>query len=264
MKKIAAAAVAAALTTVLTACGPGDAPNSGGAPSSVGAAGSSVPSVGGTAPSTGSTAPSTALTSPQADPNAAFTPSSIRLEGPNYAIDVPQVNGGNPGVRAEFNDGMGALAGEWIAQLVPGTSITGGESAVVHIGTHVLSGELVVIVYAQGAAHPNNFYGTHVTNVDTGQPITLTTLFTDTRTGLEALSAQAALLVPKTRAGADYRKEAIAPEERNYENWLATPAGMRIVLGEIGPHALGKIEITVPWSELDSVLKPGMRAVVGS
>ncbi|MFD0362948.1 RsiV family protein [Nocardia sp. GCM10030253] len=257
MKKIAAVAVAGAVTAVLTACGPGD--GSGVAASSA----SSRPSAGATSPA-GSAAPSTVLTSPQADPQAAFTPASIRLEGPNYTIDVPQVNGGNAAARAEFNDGMGALAGEWIAQLVPGTSITGGESKVVHIGTHVLSGELVVIVYAQGAAHPNNFYATHVTNVDTGQPITLTNLFTDTRRGLEVLSAQAALLVPKTRAGADFRKEAIAPEVRNYENWLATPEGMRIVLGEIGPHALGKIEITVPWSELDGVLQPGMRAIVSS
>ncbi|MBH0777183.1 RsiV family protein [Nocardia bovistercoris] len=193
-----------------------------------------------------------------------FSAASVRLEGPGYRIDVPQVTGGSDAARTEFNNAMRALAQTWIDRVETTFTLEPGHGQVTYIGTRVVSGLLVVSTYGEGAAHPNNAYESHVTNADTGAAITLRDLFTDTQAGLNALAEQAAIEVPKTRAGDTYFKSGIEATEFNYRLWLATPGGMEIHLGEIASHAAGDIVITVPWSKLDSVLKPGIRDIVSS
>lgn len=199
---------------------------------------------------------------PQA--GSGYTATSLRLQGPGYKVDVPQVAGGSDAARTEFNDAMRALAQQWIDRVETTTTIDPGNGQVTYTGTRVISGLLVVTVYNEGAAHPNSFQESHVTNADTGRALTLSDLFVDLQAGLNVLADQAAIEVPKTRAGDTYSKSGIEADEFNYRLWLATPGGMEIHLGEIASHAAGDIAITVPWSALDSVLKPGIREVVSS
>ncbi|WP_054813511.1 RsiV family protein [Nocardia arizonensis] len=234
MKKIAAAvAIAGIMTATLTACAAGV--DQGASASHAGI--------------------------PQAAPGA-FAVSSVRLQGPNYTVDVPQVTGGSDAARTEFNDAMRALAQTWIDRADATTTLQPGYGQVTYTGTRVVSGLLVVSVYSEGAAHPNNSMESHVTNGDTGRAITLADLFTDVQAGLNLLAEQAAIEVPKTRAGDTYFKSGIEATEFNYRLWLATPGGMEIHFGEIASHAAGDIVITVPWSKLDSALKPGIRDIV--
>lgn len=254
MKKTAIVA-AGVLSVMLTACGSSD--------------GQGTPT---------SPVPATTLAN-ESPTSAGFTVAApIWLEGENYRVYLPRVEGGKADARAEFNESMRTAANEWIAQSEPGKVGLGGDGVMVtglapdsglilasevRIGERVLGGVLGIEVNS-GGAHPNSFVSTIVTNVDTAQPITIPDLFTDLQQGLTALHDQAAILVPQTRAGNSYAKEGIAPDVQNFANWLPTPEGMRIYLGEIASHAQGNIIITVPWSALDSVLKPGMRAVVSS
>ncbi|WP_433194140.1 RsiV family protein [Nocardia sp. CA-107356] len=226
MKKTVAAVLVSVLFAVLTACGSDD------------RAGSSAAS--------------------------AFTASSIRLEGAWYSVDLPQVAGGSDDARTDFNEGMRAEVGPFLRAAAEKQKVKGFNSEVAHIGGHVLSGVLGIEV-SDGNLHPTTFKRTHVTNIDTGKALTLPDLFTDLQKGLEVLSAQAAVQIPKTRVGTNpYDKQSITPAVDNFKDWLAMPDGMRVYVGEIASHALGYIDITIPWSELDGALKPSLRAVVSS
>ncbi|MEV4233782.1 RsiV family protein [Nocardia sp. NPDC050408] len=249
MKKTAAVIGALASAAVLTACGPDDSPTTGG--------GSSVP-----ATSAAAGASTTVAGSPRAE---TFTATTLHLEGTGYKIDVPQVRGGKANARAEFNEAMRAGAQEWIDRINrPGDSVTGGDSQVLRIGSQVLSGHLVVVMYSEGAAHPNSFDAAHVTNIDTGKAITLPDLFTDLQQGLNTLSTQAEAQVQQNPRATGYSNSLLTPVAEHFQTWVATPEGMRIYLGEIASHAAGNIDVIVPWSALDGVLKPGMRAILSS
>ncbi|MFX0579605.1 RsiV family protein [Nocardia nepalensis] len=247
---------ALATAAALTACGPDGSP---------GAGSSSVTATSSAAGAPSAESATTVAGSPRADQTAAFTATTLHLEGNGYKLDVPQVSGGKADARAEFNQAMRAAAQEWIDRITgPGDSVTGGDSQVVRIGTHVLSGHLVTSVYGAGAAHPNSFDSAHVTNVDTGKAITLPDLFTDLQQGLNALSTQAQALVQQNPRATGYSSSELTPTTEHFQTWVATPEGMRIYLGEIASHAAGNIDVLIPWSALDSVLRPGMRAVLSS
>lgn len=197
-------------------------------------------------------------------PAPAFTATSIRLEGPWYSVDLPQVDGGNDAARTDFNEGMRAEADPYLRAAAENQRVKGFNSEVAHIGRHVLSGVLGIEV-TEGQLHPTTFKRTHVTDIDTGKALTLPELFADLQQGLDRLSAQAQAQIPKTRVGTNrYDKQRIAPAVENFKDWLAMPDGLRVYLGEIASHALGYIDITIPWSELDGVLKPNLRAVLSS
>ncbi|MET7767350.1 RsiV family protein [Nocardia sp. NPDC005366] len=234
MRKLAAAlAVAAVMTAMMTACAAG-----------VESGAAAVP-------------PAGAPTAP-----GGYSATTVRLTGPGYEVDVPQVAGGAEAARNEYNAVMRALAQKWIDQVDGTTTLSPGAGQVTYLGTRAISGLFVVSVYGEGAAHPNNAYGTHVIDARTGREITLRDLFIDVRQGLSVLADQAAVEVPRTRAGDQYSKSGIEATEYNYRLWLATPGGMEIHFGEISSHAAGDIVITVPWSKLDSVLNPGLRDIV--
>ncbi|WP_040687836.1 RsiV family protein [Nocardia vinacea] len=197
---------------------------------------------------------------------SAFAATTIRLEGPWYSFDLPQVEGGTEDARTDFNDGMRAELDPFLRAAAQDRAVKGFNSEVAHIGRHVLSGVLGIEVEVDGGKlHPTTFKRTHVTDIDTGKALTLPDLFSDLPKALDRLSAQAEVQIRKTRVGTNpYDKQRIAPAVENFKDWLAMPDGLRVYLGEIASHALGYIDITIPWSELDAVLKPGLRAVVSS
>ena len=51
-----------------------------------------------------------------------------------------------------------------------------------------------------------------------------------------------------------------APVEANFANWISTPAGLEIHFADY-QFFHGTPTITVPWSELDGLLAPGMDAL---
>lgn len=248
MKKTVVAIGALATAAVLAACGPDESPTTGTSSTS--------------AAVTSTVAPTTVAGSPQAAP---FTATTVTLVGNYYRVDVPQVDGGTDVARFGFNRAMQDGVLQWISHnSLPMDSVTGREAEMLRIGTRVLSGHVIVTVYGDGAAHPNSFDLAQVTNIDTGASITLTDLFTDLQQGLNTLSTQAEALVQQNPRATGYSKSLLTPVAEHFQTWVATPEGMRIYLGEIASHAAGNIDVTVPWSALDGVLKPGMRAVVSS
>ncbi|QCQ92734.1 RsiV family protein [Rhodococcus sp. SGAir0479] len=203
---------------------------------------------------------------------AGYTATTVRVVGDNgrarYDVTVPQVEGGDPAVAAEFDESMRAALQDQIDgwQESRFTLSSTDRSAVVHIGSRVLSGLLVTSWNADPpGAHPTPLVATVVIG-DDAQPITLDRLFPDLQAGLVRLSEESARLLPATAAGPEFQRDGIEPTRDNFANWVATPAGMEIHFDDyqVGPHAIGLIVVTVPWDRLADVVAPELLGVVSS
>ncbi|MFC9995184.1 RsiV family protein [Nocardia sp. NPDC127526] len=238
----------AALAVTLTACGDATTPGAPGGPSA-------TTSVAGIPPR-----------------NTPLSASGLRIDGAQgtlaYDVLVPQVQGGTGTGPKAFNQGMRALLQSLIDEYDDGgVSLTDPTelSAVEHIGGKVISGVLWTSLDG-GGVRPITIMGTHVTNLETGLEIELPELFTDQQAGLDALSAQAALLLPQSRTGADFDADGITPTLENFRCWTATPEGMHVhfVPGQVGPNAMGVVDLTIPWTALSTVLDPAWSGVIDS
>ncbi|MFD4180093.1 RsiV family protein [Rhodococcus sp. NPDC058514] len=216
---------------------------------------------------------SSEVASTQAAPQAAapFTATTKQLTGATgrvrYDVTVPQIEGGNPAVAAEFNESIRAALQDQIDGPGDDRFTLEGRDAVARIGGRVVSGLLVTSWNADPpGAHPTPLVATVVVNADDARPITLSALFPDLRAGLVRLSEESARLLPATAAGEDFEREGIEPTEPNFANWLPTPAGMEIHFSDyqVGPHAVGLVVITVPWDRLADVIAPELFDVVRS
>ncbi|MFZ2176882.1 MAG: RsiV family protein [Rhodococcus sp. (in: high G+C Gram-positive bacteria)] len=209
---------------------------------------------------------------PPASAPAAYTETSLRVTGStdrvDYDVVIPQIAGGNPAVTAEFNESMRtALQDQIDGYGTDAFTLHSQENSVAHIGERVVSGLLVTSWNANPpGAHPTPIVATVVINADDASPITLSDLFPDLPAGLRRLSEQSALLLPGTVAGPEYERTGIEPVEKNFANWLATPAGMEIHFDDyqVGPHAIGLVTVTVPWDALADVINPALADVVSS
>ncbi|MFC9551897.1 RsiV family protein [Rhodococcus sp. NPDC056960] len=185
-----------------------------------------------------------------------------------YDVTIPQIEGGDPAVTAEFNESMHAALQDQIdGSGTDSFTLSSEDHSVAHIGEHVISGLLVTSWNADPpGAHPTPIVATVVVNADTAAPITLGDLFPDLPAGLQKLSDESARLLPETIAGPDFERSGIEPTEANFANWLATPNGMEIHFNDyqVGPHAIGLVTITVPWDALADVIDPDLAPVVSS
>ncbi|NLU84342.1 RsiV family protein [Rhodococcus sp. HNM0569] len=233
-----------------------------------------------------STAPAATTRTSPAVPALPYSPAEDHVVGSTeratYDVVIPQVTGGDAAVAGEFNESMHAALQELIDGHIPGATGPGtatsgpgqgrftlesSQHEVVHIGGRVLSGLLVVSWTADPpGAHSTPLVSTVVVDTDTAQPITLADLFPDLTAGLQALSDESAKLLPATAAGENFERAGIEPTADNFANWLATPEGMVVQFGDyqVGPHAIGLIDITIPWSDLEPVLDPAVLPVVSS
>ncbi|WP_345353217.1 RsiV family protein [Rhodococcus olei] len=208
---------------------------------------------------------------PESD--SGYTATTAQVTGDNgrvrYDVTVPQVEGGDPAVAAEFNESIRAALQDQIDGSAGErfTLQSGNESTVAHIGSRVLSGLLVTSWNADPpGAHPTPLVATVVIDADSAQPITLNTLFPNLQAGLDRLSEESARLLPATAAGPEFERSGIEPTRQNFANWVATPAGMEIHFTDyqVGPHAIGLVVVTVPWNRLADVMAPAMVGVVSS
>lgn len=113
-----------------------------------------------------------------------------------------------------------------------------------------------------GAAHPNTMMQALNFNMKTGAPLATADLFA--KPGWEAVLARlgAEGATKQLRAMDDSASPVAAADLRaavkDPKKWAITDQGMVLLLGEeeLGAHALGLQEITVPWSALKPFLKP--------
>ncbi len=184
-----------------------------------------------------------------------------------WTLVVDTITGGDPRVAGAFNSAVHASAaaqlepvkrdadpdGTWTFETQPQIYF-GGVSV-----SELISGLFVPVP----AAHPTSSVSTVVIDARTAKPITLGDLFTDKQAGLNKLSEQTKALLPAVSGVGPTPmpdEPGNAPVEANFANWIPTPAGLEIHFADY-QFFHGTPTITVPWSELDDLLAPGMDAL---
>lgn len=201
------------------------------------------------------TAPST--TAQQSE--YAFT--STRVTGSTdrvvYDVTIPQLVGDDPAVVDEFNESIRAALQDQIDGFDDASfSLSDAPAGPTYVGPGAASAVLNTTWDANPpGAHPTSIGATVTVNTRTATPVTLQDLFPDLQTGLTRLSDESAKLLPSTAAGPEFDASGIEPIERNFANWVPSAAGMNIRFGDyqVGPHAIGLVDVTVPWSALTDV-----------
>ncbi|MGY4712751.1 RsiV family protein [Mycolicibacterium sp. CBM1] len=186
----------------------------------------------------------------------------------NLVVDT--ITGGDPRVSEAFNNSVHSSA---LGQLIPvkrdadpdGTWTFDTEPQI-FFGKASVS-ELITGLYVHvPAAHPTTYVSTVVIDSRSAKPITLADLFTDEQAGLERLSQQTKEILP-TVSGVGPTpmpdEPGNAPTEKNFENWIPTPAGVEIHFADY-QFFHGLPTITVPWAALDDLLAPRMDALRAS
>lgn len=220
-----------------------------------------------TTSSTTTTPPSTTVA-----PTSDYSFTSQRVGGTNervtWDVTLPQVTGGRAAVAAEFNESMQSALDDQIDGFGDSRfTLSDARQGPSYIGDKVISAVLNLSWDANPpGAHPTYIIATVTVNSETGGPVTLQDLFPNTQEGLQRLSDESAYLLPGTPAGEHFELSGIEPTVANFANWVATPAGMNIRFGDyqVGPHAIGLVDVTIPWDHLADVADPYILGVLSS
>lgn len=191
--------------------------------------------------------------------------STVRVVGSTgrvkYDVGIPRIDGPDPAVVEEFNESMRTALQDQIdgfddarfslSDALPGPTYVGSSTAGAVLNT--------LWDASPPGAHPSYIIATVTVNTDTAAPITLQDIFPDLQAGLQRLSEQSALLSPATAAGPDFEPTGIEPVVDNFANWVPSADGMNIRFGDyqVGPHAIGLVDVTFPWTALSDVADPG-------
>lgn len=120
-----------------------------------------------------------------------------------------------------------------------------------------------IMVYT-GGAHPNNWPVTWVFDLTDGQPLTLTDIFEDTASVLTTIAPMVRKVV-QTELGEmyieDMAESGTIPTKENYEDFIINDEGIVFFFApyQVAPYAAGQQVVTIPWSQVDSFLKPIFR-----
>lgn len=138
-----------------------------------------------------------------------------------------------------------------------------------YTGTHTVSYAFDIFEDTLGA-HPNTFYQTFTFDTGTGAQLGLNDIFAD-ENYLSELSTIANQKLPAILADreqidvgevdTDYIAQGAAPKAENYQDWYISGSSLVIVFPpyQVGPYALGTIEMPIPLSSISTFLKPVYR-----
>jgi hypothetical protein len=184
------------------------------------------------------------------------------------AVDavLPQVQGGTENVAQTFNNGLqSALQTE--VDTLPKGKFQGDARSGVRIGTQVLSG-LVHGAYTPGTSStPIAKAATVVVDTKSNSVLDVATIFTDQTTGLKRLQTESKKLGPTTStAGGTFMGTNLQADQTTFSHWTAETTGMKLYFeqGVVAPPSQGVVELTIPWVNLQDVLKPGVLQTLSS
>ena len=112
--------------------------------------------------------------------------------------------------------------------------------------------------YSDGAAHPGLNSITLNYDLSQGKELAVADLFLPNTDYLGAISKYCIAELSKQLFFDSAFAEGAQPKPENYRNWNITPNGLMITFDEyqVAPYAAGPQMITVPYSELNSLINP--------
>lgn len=195
---------------------------------------------------------------------AGFTPGSRKAEGTaangsTWNLSVPQVSGGEKRIAQAYNAALDATADRIIAGagVDQKTTITDGDlTPAEHSRTVVarttISGVMIVLGAADGAAYPARNVETAVIDPRTAGTLSLDAIFTD------PVSAKQQLASLAVAADATGRLAEAAVDPQTLQQWIALDQGLHLYVPVI--HAMGDyVPVTVPWSQLTDLMNTNGR-----
>ncbi|GAB09915.1 hypothetical protein GOARA_048_01170 [Gordonia araii NBRC 100433] len=179
-------------------------------------------------------------------------------DGTNWTVMLPQVQGGDPQVRAAFNGELDAILVKLTGQ-PSGNGLTIGDGGLgtaersrAIVGARTVSGVVIVLSNAKGAAHPNVNVETVVVDGRTGEVIDEP--FEDAERARGVLSGLAAAHDPtgRLRDGAT---------SSDFTSWIPLPEGLHVYVSV--PHVMGDyVPVTIPWNKVSGLLSADARQVL--
>ncbi|WP_029370199.1 RsiV family protein [Mycobacterium sp. UM_WWY] len=251
-------------TAATTAMSTADA--SGGTGGTPGGGGGGDGSYAGASATSSTTTTTTTTSSATATPFTAKADKVSAFLGTTYAnVSLPQVDGGDPAVAGVFNDEMRKVL-QSQADSLTGGRLEDRPGSGVRIGQRVLSGLLRTAAVDTAKATSRPLVGTVVVDAQSGSVITLSSLFNDLNAGLKLLVQESKKLGPSSAAGANFDGTKLQATEQTFNHWTAEAAGLHVFFdqGTVAPSSSGIVDITIPWSDLNSVMKSGVQQIVSS
>jgi len=205
----------------------------------------------------------------ETNPGGSFSPYTIKAQ-------IPQLTGSGDTRVLAFNQLVNnRLTNEiniWRQnfQQIPNASVFAGSSLDVSYTLISQIGDLWSFkfdfaFYSSGAAHPG--LNSMTLNYDLAQAreLTLSDLFLPNSNYLEIIANYCKNALRQNPYADSFFLEGANPTPENYRNWNITSNGLLITFDEyqVAPYAAGPQQVTVPYSELASVINPqGPLAVV--
>ncbi len=188
---------------------------------------------------------------------------------PNNTIeaDVPTLQGNNDPRVINFNNEMNLLIQKEISkfkdnlrEIIPNPNAAGSSFkatySLLSAPGNIMSIKFDIMIYIEGAAHPNTHSRTVTYDLQAGADISLDQLFMPGSDYLKILSDYSlAQLKPKI---ADLFTAGLDPIPSNYLSWNITPDGLLLTFDayQVAAYALGPQQVTIPYGELKLVIDP--------
>ena len=123
---------------------------------------------------------------------------------------------------------------------------------------NLVSIKFQITTYIQGAAHPGSHSRTVTYDLEAGTDISLDQLFLSNSDYLQKISDYCVTQLETRNIDFQNFTSGADPVPTNYGNWNITPEGLLITFDEyqVAPYAAGPQEVTIPFSEIQSILDP--------
>jgi hypothetical protein len=118
--------------------------------------------------------------------------------------------------------------------------------------------KLEIYVYSDGAAHPNGYSRTLNYDLSNGREITLDELFLSGSNYLQVLSDFCKTQLSTRDIGFEMFSAGADPLAENYQRWNISDEGLVITFDpyQVAAYAAGPQLVTIPFSELQSIINP--------
>lgn len=184
----------------------------------------------------------------------------------HWSLTIETLSGGDPRVTETFNDAVHAAAQRLLDDATAARTAahwTFETSPRIFFAPASVSALISATYMVEGADHPIGSVLNVVVDSRSGRQITLKELFVDDQAGLNRLAEQTKMLLPPAMgvtATPMPNHPGNKPLLENFDSWIPTPAGLEIHFAD-HQFVAGTPVITVPWSAIDDLLEPGMKAL---
>jgi hypothetical protein len=189
---------------------------------------------------------------------------------PDYTIEVamPVMNGSDDPHVVNFNKAVSQVVQQEVdtfkksLEELPAAPISAGSYFAIHhvpilVTGNIVSLQLKVETYADGAAHPFDYTVTFNYDLDKGE-LALADLFKPGANYLQALADYCTTELNKTDLASVLSTDGLRPTAENYRNWNMTADGLVITFNEyqVAPYAAGPQTVVVPYAALKDLINP--------